>query len=95
MPIPVGVTVEILPFTAQGCVNNVGTVMKCCTEWACLDGTTGQRVAVSCYTVRYMVSNCNECAVYETCFCEEELLELPIPPNKTKAVTSADRLRSS
>jgi len=93
MAIPVGTTVEILPFTAAGCVNNIGLVVKCCTELKCLDGTTGQRVVVTCYTVRYMVQNCNECAVHETCFCEEELIPLPVPAANKALATAADKAR--
>ena len=79
MAIPVGVTVNILPFVAAGCTNTTGTVMDCCQKWRCLDGPTGGRVVTDDYLVRYMTTNCNECAIHETRFCEQDLEIVPNP----------------
>ena len=79
MAIPVGSTVNILPFVAAGCTNTTGVVMDCHQKWSCLDGATGGRVATADYLVRYMTRNCNECAVHETRWCQSDLEVVPNP----------------
>ena len=78
MAIPVQTTVIINQFQAAGCVNELGRVVKCCSEECCIEGSTQTSVCDK-YLVRYETTNCNECAIHETWFCEWELTPIPAP----------------
>lgn len=81
MAIPVGTYVTILPFQAAGCQNIRGQVVCCEEKLSCPVNATApsQEIATARYLVRYMVENCQQCAIHETWFCEFQLLPDPPP----------------